>query len=168
MIKVTTQHGTYYLIDMENKRAKRVRGESPNKMLSDGEWFQFFLVEAFDRDTLEHEGDIEVGKSMYFWLRGLRDYDWRISTDVVSIEQVDHDVLTECFTELEKKQPEYIFVRVDEPPSWYEYNTYTYIYDQHIEYEETALKIISDRYPLVDATKIRNLLLARESDRIEV
>ena len=88
MLKVTTQNGTYYLVDMENQCAKRVRGQSRNEMRSDGEWFQFFLVEAFDRNTLEREGSIEIGKSMYFWLRGLREYDWRISTDVVSIEEV--------------------------------------------------------------------------------
>jgi len=163
MIKVTTQHGTYYLIDMENKRAKRVRVESPNEMLSDGEWFYFLSVEAFDRYNLEHGGDIQIGKSMYFWMRGLLDYDWRISTDVISIEQVDQDVPTKTMYE-----PKYIFVRVDESPSWYEYNTCTYLHDHHIEYEETALNIISDRYPFVNPAKIRDLLLARESDRIEV
>jgi len=163
MIKVTTQHGTYYLIDMENKRAKRVRVESPNEMLSDGEWFYFLSVEAFDRYNLEHDGDIQIGKSMYFWMRGLLDYDWRISTDVISIEQVDQDVPTKTMYE-----PKYIFVRVDESPSWYEYNTCTYLHDHHIEYEETALNIISDRYPFANAAKIRDLLLARESDRIEV
>jgi hypothetical protein len=163
MLKVTTQHGTYYLIDMENKRAKRVRVESPNEMLSDGEWFYFLSVEAFDRYSLERGGDIQIGKSMYFLLRGLREYDWRISTDVVSIEQLDQDVPTKTMYE-----PKYIFVRVDESASWYEYNTYTYLHDHHIEYEETALNIISDRYPFVNATKIRDLLLARESDRIEV
>ena len=66
------------------------------------------------------------------------------------------------------KQPVYIFIRINNSLSWYEYNTCTYLYDQHIEYEQTALKIISDRYPLADAGKIRGLLLARESDRIEV
>ena len=103
MLKVITQHGTYYLIDMENKRAKRVRVESPNEMLSDGEWFYFLSVEAFDRYNLEHGGDIQIGKSMYFLLRGLREYDWRISTDVVSIEEADEDLLIKCFTYLEKR-----------------------------------------------------------------
>ena len=163
MFKAITQHGTYYLIDMENKRAKRVRGESPNEMHSDGEWFYFLSVEAFDRYNLERGGDIQIGKSMYFLLRGLREYDWRISTDVVSIEQVDQDVPTKTMYE-----PKYIFVRVDESPSWYEYNTCTYLHDHHIEYEETALNIISDRYPFANPVKIRDLLLARQSDRIEV
>ena len=66
------------------------------------------------------------------------------------------------------RQPAYIFIRVNASLSWYEYNTCTYLYDQNIEYEETALKIISNRYPLADANKIRDLLLASKSDRIEV
>jgi len=105
MIKVTTQNSTYYLIDMENQCAKRVRGEqSRNEMRSDGEWFDFFLVEAFDRYALERGGDIQIGKSMYFLLRGLRDYDWRISTDVVSIEEIEEDILIKCFADVEKKK----------------------------------------------------------------
>jgi hypothetical protein len=89
MIKATTEHGTYYLIDMQNQCAKRVPGESTNEMLSDGEWFDFSSVQALDRSTLERGEDIQIGKSMYFLLRGLRDYDWRVSTDVVSIEEVE-------------------------------------------------------------------------------
>lgn len=105
MIKVTTQNSTYYIIDMENQCAKRVRGEqSRNEMRSDGEWFDFFLVEAFDRYALERGGDIQIGKSMYFLLRGLRDYDWRISTDVVSIEEIEEDILIKCFADVEKKE----------------------------------------------------------------
>jgi len=65
-------------------------------------------------------------------------------------------------------QPAYIFIRINRSSSWYEYNTCTYLYDQDIEYKETGLRIISNRYPLADATKIRDLLLARKGDRIEV
>ena len=87
MIKATTKNGTHYLIDMEKYIAKRVRGEqSHNKMASDGEWFNFFHVRGFNRYTQEHQENIEIGKSIYFLLRGS---DWRISTDVISIEEVE-------------------------------------------------------------------------------
>lgn len=91
MIKVTTEHGTYYLIDRERGRAKRVKGEERNDMYGDSEWFEFATVHSYVRETYEHGDDIEIGKDMYFLLTGPRDYDWRISTEVVSIEEVDDE-----------------------------------------------------------------------------
>jgi hypothetical protein len=87
MLKVTTEHGTYYLIDLEKGRAKRVKGDGRNDMYGDNEWFEFSTIHSYSRDTQTHGSDIEVGKDMYFLLRGPREYDWRISTEVVSIEE---------------------------------------------------------------------------------
>jgi len=88
MIKVTTRHGTYYIIDKENQIAKRVKGDERNEMYGDEEWFEFSSVHSYVRETNTHGDDIEIGKDMYFFLRGPRYYDWRISTTVTSIEEV--------------------------------------------------------------------------------
>lgn len=90
MIKATTEHGTYYLIDYENQLAMRVNGEGRNEMEGDSKWFRFISVSAYDWNTHERIlGGIEVGKAMYFNLTGHAYYDWRISTTVVSIEDYD-------------------------------------------------------------------------------
>ena len=87
MIKATTKHGTYYLIDEDNQLAMRVKAENRNPMHGDNQWFRFSSVFPFDRDTKQCvEGGIQVGKAIYFTVIGDRDYDWRISTNVVSIE----------------------------------------------------------------------------------
>jgi len=88
MIKATTQHGTYYLIDDENGRAKRVRGEFRNKMYGDSEWFDFIGYHPVDRSNWTHgESGIEIGKAIFFYLP--RPFgDWRASTNVVSVEEV--------------------------------------------------------------------------------
>lgn len=91
MIKATTNHGTYYLIDRENGRAKRIKAEGRNDMHGDGEWFEFLTVCSYVQETGEQGDDIEIGKDMYFLLRGPRHYDWRISTKVVSIEEVEDE-----------------------------------------------------------------------------
>ena len=90
MIKATTSHGTYYLIDEENQSAMRVKAEGRNPMLRDNQWFRFSSVCPFDWDTKQRvEGGIQVGKAMHFTLSNHKDYDWRITTDVVSIEEYD-------------------------------------------------------------------------------
>lgn len=94
MIKATTQHGTYYLIDDENGRAMRVKAEDRNDMYGDGDWFYFSRYYPMSRkDPFKSAGEIgmvQVGWSIYFDLIGqpFRDYDWRLSTDVVSVEEV--------------------------------------------------------------------------------
>lgn len=86
MIKATTRHGTYYLIDMENSLAKRVKAEGRNEMHDDNEWFVFRAVTSFNTESGSWDGPIEVGKAMFFIL----DKDnWRLSTTVVSIEEYD-------------------------------------------------------------------------------
>ena len=96
MLKVTTSHGTYYLIDEDSKRAMRVRGEGRNDMGDDGEWFDYWDMQTYDYDKylnnkspLTSEG-IVVGKSIFFYLtRPFGGY--RISTDVVSIERIEDE-----------------------------------------------------------------------------
>ena len=95
MLKATTKHGTYYLIDLENMRAMRVRGESRNDMGDDGEWFDYWDIQTYDYDKyLNNESPLRsepivVGKSIFFYLtRPFGGY--RISTDVVSIEETDN------------------------------------------------------------------------------
>ena len=87
MLKVITGHGTYYLVDLENGRAARYKGEGRNDMLGDEEWFSFSSVRAYPQEGSEFE-PIAVGKQMFFNLTGPRHYDWRTSTTVTSIEEV--------------------------------------------------------------------------------
>ena len=86
MIKATTNHGTYYLIDMEKYRAKRVRGKGRNEMSSDENWFVFASIAAFPNNGIEPE-PIEVGRSIHFNVVNDPIYDWRLSTRVTSIEE---------------------------------------------------------------------------------
>jgi hypothetical protein len=89
MIKVTTGHDTYYLIDMDKQIAKRVKGEGRNEMYHDDEWWDFYSVYAYDRKERKRVADnILVGYDMYF-NTGYGMYDWRISTNVTSIEEVE-------------------------------------------------------------------------------
>jgi hypothetical protein len=90
MIKVTTEHGTQYLIEFENARAMRIPSTG-NIMTDDESWFEFSHVHAFDRETMEHIYDEPyiIGKSLFFDMIGRpRDYDWKISTNVVSVEEM--------------------------------------------------------------------------------
>jgi hypothetical protein len=87
MIKATTSHGTYYIIDTGNYCAKRVKAEGRGNMYGDGKWFHYSSLNAIENG--EAEGEIEVGKSMMFVLTGPRSYDWIATTPVVSIEEYD-------------------------------------------------------------------------------
>ena len=90
MIKATTEHGTYYIIDMENSRAKRVPAADRNSMLSDNTWFHFVGLTSFNRETQEHSlKPLQIGHSLYFLVSTRERYDWRISTDIVSIEEIE-------------------------------------------------------------------------------
>ena len=93
MLKVTTQHGTYYLIDLYEGKAMRVKSEGRNDMYRDGEWFQFSWLDAIDFDEGKHMNthQIEIGKGIYFNVINHSHYDWRSTTRVVSIEEYDAD-----------------------------------------------------------------------------
>ena len=84
MIKATTIHGTYYLIDEENKRAIRVPPSNKKDVYANAEgWFSFFNWTG-----------AEVGEGMVFYLYRTPEnpFDWQKSTVVVSIEQVDSPI----------------------------------------------------------------------------
>lgn len=88
MIKATTSHGTYYIIDQDNNRAMRVKGEGRNAMWADDDWFDYVDIYPFDyKKFAVVDGDIREGVSMFFLLTHAP-HDYRISTDVVSIEEV--------------------------------------------------------------------------------
>jgi hypothetical protein len=93
MIKAITQHGTYYLIDFEKNRALRVKGPYSHEIIPNNVWFAFLCVSPFDRDSGQLEeslsGSIEIGKSMYFQLRSFERTPWILTSNVVSIEEVE-------------------------------------------------------------------------------
>ena len=81
MIKATTSHGTYYLIDEENMKAIRVPPSNKKDVYANAEgWFNFY----------EWTG-AEVGKPMLFYIEKTAHtpFDWQKSTNVVSIEEVE-------------------------------------------------------------------------------
>ena len=89
MIKATTEHGTYYLIDDQRGLAKRVKAEGRNAMENDDEWFSFIYYCPIERTGWKHgpDGEIAVGKAIFFSVP--RPFGgWRISTGVVSVEEV--------------------------------------------------------------------------------
>lgn len=90
MIKVTTESGTEYLIEFENSRAMRVC-KTNNAWIDDEQWFDFSDAHAYDRETNTHIYDTPyiVGKSLFFDLIPFpRDYDWKLSTNVISVEEI--------------------------------------------------------------------------------
>jgi hypothetical protein len=90
MIKATTINGTYYLIDYKENRAKRVKGTDRHTMHGDNDWFLFSYVVAYPIEDNMGKELPKVGKSMYFKISGIDTgpYDWRLSTQVVSIEEI--------------------------------------------------------------------------------
>lgn len=78
MIKATTQSGTYYYIDLTYHRAVRVPGDTENTFADDNNWFYFRSI-----------SDIEVGKGIMFDRLVSSRYNWRITSDVTKIEEVE-------------------------------------------------------------------------------
>jgi hypothetical protein len=81
MIKATTSHGTYYLIDQENMKAMRVRPENREDVHQNVEgWFDIFYWTG-----------ATVGEGMIFFLYPTPEnpFDYQKSTPVVSIEEVE-------------------------------------------------------------------------------
>ena len=78
MIKAITSHGTYYLIDEENKRAIRVPPENKEDVyLNTKGWFNYssFLGGG-------------IGECIFFNIVGHPYFDYQRSSPVVSIEEV--------------------------------------------------------------------------------
>ena len=92
MIKITTEHGTSYLIDTQNNKAKRTPG-GVNYMEDDDSWFNFRQILVYDREIgqVENDSDITLGKSVYFDMVGSPHYDWKITTNVIKIEEIDNE-----------------------------------------------------------------------------
>ena len=81
MIKATTIHGTYYLIDEENGKAIRVPPHDRQDKYANAEgWFSFYTWTG-----------AKVGDGMTFYLDRTPEnpFDYQKSTVVVSIEEVD-------------------------------------------------------------------------------
>ena len=90
MIKATTSNGTYYIIDQDNRRAKRIRAEGRGYMYGDNEWFNYEYLTTW-QNRGPGESEVEIGKAIMFILNGRTIYDWRITTPVVSIEEYDEE-----------------------------------------------------------------------------
>jgi hypothetical protein len=89
MKKITTKNGTYYLIDEDHRRAMRVRGEGRHEMSLDGDWFYYTSMGACDKNDNRIVSPPVVGRPVFFNLTGHRDYDWRMTTTVRNIEEVE-------------------------------------------------------------------------------
>ena len=96
VLKITTEHGSQYLIDSDSRKAMRIKGDRSKKIDTDGEWFNYSYFRSLDREAFDgfgfsggEFGIVEIGKSIYFKLTGHRSYDWIISTKVYSIEETD-------------------------------------------------------------------------------
>ena len=77
---VTTAHGTYYIVDLDERRAMRVPAEGRGALEADGEWFHINGIEC------------TVGQRMRLSCRGMSMgdwYTWRLSTEVSSITARD-------------------------------------------------------------------------------
>jgi hypothetical protein len=73
---VMTSHGTYYIVDLDNRRAMRVPAEGRGALVADRMWFHINQIEC------------TVGQRMRLSCRGISAidwYTWRLSTDVTSI-----------------------------------------------------------------------------------
>ena len=78
MIKATTSHGTYYLIDEKNNRAIRVPPENKEDVYLNTEgWFNYSSYSG-----------IGIGKSLFFNIIDHPLFDYQKSTPVVAIEEL--------------------------------------------------------------------------------
>ena len=96
VLKIITEHGSQYLIDIDSRKAMRIKGDLGKKIDTDGQWFNYSYFRSLDREDFDgfgfsggDFGIVEIGKSIYFKLSGHRSYDWIISTKVYSIEETD-------------------------------------------------------------------------------
>jgi hypothetical protein len=89
MKKITTGNGTHYILDEDHRCARRVKGEARNVMCGDGEWFYYTSMGAWDKDENRIVSPPVIGMPIFFNLTGHRDYDWRMTTTVRNIEEVE-------------------------------------------------------------------------------
>lgn len=102
-LRVTTKSGSIYMIDMDQQTAERVKGVEANDLPTDGDVFAFTHLFALDgiaegdeltsvqlimRAVLADVTKPTVGRRLLL----LRDFGypaWQLSTEVISIEEVD-------------------------------------------------------------------------------
>jgi hypothetical protein len=89
MLKITTNGGTYYLIDEQFRSACRFKGEGRNEMRGDGEWFYYSSMGAWDSEEKRIVSPPVIGMPVFFNLTGHRDYDWRMTSTIRNIEEVE-------------------------------------------------------------------------------
>ena len=78
--QVITEHGTYYLVDLDSKKFMRVRAQGRNPLNGDSEWIPFITV-----------SEIIVGGRMHFVMfpsSASRGDTWRWTTLVTKIESI--------------------------------------------------------------------------------
>ena len=76
--KITTIHGTYYLLDEDNKKVKRV--SKNNKFIYDEYWVSYMSATNLDKEPFG------VGDNLFIDYGAARDMPWSASTEIVSIE----------------------------------------------------------------------------------
>jgi len=84
MKKITTEHGTQYLLDEDNKRVKRTPA-SYNNLLYDTFWVEY--ASATNIEGLP----FQVGEKLYVTYGPGRDMPWSLSTKIISIEEVENE-----------------------------------------------------------------------------
>jgi len=84
MKKITTEHGTQYLLDEDNKRVRRVPA-TVNILLYDGLWVDYISA------TNSENGPYQVGDRLFIVYGSGRDMPWSLSTRIISIEEVEDE-----------------------------------------------------------------------------
>jgi hypothetical protein len=100
MKKITTSHGSYYILDEENKTVLRSPkgswAESARRGFThDGRFTPYENAAGLSEEEAEGKfsndiqtltGSIEVGKRLAIWYGSSRDMPWSLSTEIISIE----------------------------------------------------------------------------------
>jgi len=88
--RVTTGHGTFYILDMEKKIGIRVPAEGRGELWADKQRWVFDNVFC------------KLENSMYFEIpKGEGAYTWRVSTPVTSIKELSKSVIRRIEKQLE-------------------------------------------------------------------
>jgi len=77
LYRVETAHSTFYILDMDRRRAIRNPAEGRGALWKDNEWWVFIDLKC------------KINFSMYFAIpKGEGEYTWRTSTPVASIKKL--------------------------------------------------------------------------------
>lgn len=86
LYRVTTEHGTQYIIDLTKGRGKRIPAPNRNPLRADNKWFKILWVRS-----------CRVGEPMYMQCHGIASedyYTWRETTTVTKIEDLRANLWT--------------------------------------------------------------------------